>query len=242
MFSVVIPAYNEEKTINKCLDSLVRQKTNTPFEVIVVDNNSTDGTQKVVKEFQNRLNPPIRRVNLKLITENKKGRGAARATGFKVAKGEIIFSTDADTQVSESWLERLSSYFKDKNTVVVTGPVKIKNCSFFFNCFYNFFEPILSFIYHLIFGHFLFVGSNCAVRKTAYLKINGFDRRLTSMEDVDLGFQLRKIGKIKFARGISVITSGRRFENKPFAGILFYFKEFFQYFFFNKESYLNNKR
>ncbi len=235
MFSVVIPAFNEEKTISKCLDSLVSQKTKIPFEVIVVDNNSSDRTKEVARRYRAKLNPPNRRINLKVITERKKGRGAARAAGFKKTKGEIIFSTDADTQVPENWLEKLSAYFENKNLVAVTGPVRIKNCGWFFDFFYNVFEPILSFLYRLIFGCFLFVGSNSAIRKNSYLKTNGFDLELTNMEDVDLGFQLKKIGKVEFAKNVSVITSERRFKNKPLKGVFFYFKEFFQYFLYYRK-------
>ena len=86
MISLVIPAFNEEKLIKRCLDTFVNQKTTQNFEVILVNNNSTDKTLDIAKTFQNKL-------NLKLIL----GRGAARKKEFEEASGEIILSSDSDT-------------------------------------------------------------------------------------------------------------------------------------------------
>lgn len=71
MISVIIPAYNEEQNITRCLNALTVQKTNKKFEVILVDNNSTDGTVELANKFNNKL-------NLKIVTETKKGRSPAR--------------------------------------------------------------------------------------------------------------------------------------------------------------------
>ena len=100
--SVVIPAYNEDMVIDMCLDSFVLQKTKHKFEVIIVDNNSTDNTYNLVKSYENKL-------NLKVIKEEQKGRGVARNTGFAHATGDIILSTDADAIVPPHWIETLAS-------------------------------------------------------------------------------------------------------------------------------------
>ena len=65
--TIVIPAFNEEKYLASCLDSLVNQKTNLKYEVIVVDNNSTDRTAKIASSFKNRM-------NIRVIFEKKQGR------------------------------------------------------------------------------------------------------------------------------------------------------------------------
>src|ERR1035437_9820650 len=88
--SVVIPAYNEEKYIGACLDSLMDQKEK-PDEIIVVNNNSTDNTAKIVKKY------PVR-----LINEEQQGMIPARNRGFNEAKFEIIARTDADTILPRS--------------------------------------------------------------------------------------------------------------------------------------------
>ena len=71
--SIVIPAYNEEHTLPLCLQSLCEQATSLPFEVIVVDNASTDGTVRQAKKFAKKL-------RLRIIPESTKGRSPARRT------------------------------------------------------------------------------------------------------------------------------------------------------------------
>lgn len=92
MISVVIPAFNEEAYIKQCLTSLVNQQTTEAYEVIVVDNNSTDSTIQIVQKFNQLL-------NLKIIHEKVKGRGSARKRAFYETSGKIILSTDADAIV-----------------------------------------------------------------------------------------------------------------------------------------------
>jgi len=92
MISIVIPAYNEEENIRCCLEGLVAQKTDQEFEVIVVDNVSTDKTSGVARTF-------VDKINLRVVEEHTKGRGAARCRGFSEATGETILSTDADCVV-----------------------------------------------------------------------------------------------------------------------------------------------
>ncbi len=96
--SVIIPVYNEEKTIKKCLDSLFEQ-TYLDFEVIVVDDGSTDGTAKVVSE----INKP----NLQIIKQDHKGPAMARNLGVSQAKGEILVFVDADMTFDKRFLLEL---------------------------------------------------------------------------------------------------------------------------------------
>src|SRR6185369_10450324 len=126
MISVVIPAFNEEHTIGLCLKALVRQNTKRPFEVIVVDNNSTDQTVKADEKFKKIL-------NLKIISQKEKGRGPARQAGFKAASGEIILSTDADATVYPEWIETLVSTLEKSDAIAVTGPCRIDDQHWFTN-------------------------------------------------------------------------------------------------------------
>ena len=109
--SVVIPAYNEEKFLPKCLKSLKRQKTSLKYEIIVVNNNSKDKTGEVAKKHK-----------VKVINEKKQGVGQARKTGTENAKGEIIVHVDADTIVFPDYLEKIWAHFeKDKKLVCLGG-------------------------------------------------------------------------------------------------------------------------
>lgn len=98
--SVIIPAFNEEAFLPRCLESLQAQKNAPNFEVIVVDNNSSDDTIQVAKHFK-----------VKVMNEPKAGVVHARNAGLQAARGEIIVSTDADTYFSESWLAYIGDFF-----------------------------------------------------------------------------------------------------------------------------------
>lgn len=98
--SVVIPAYNEANFLPRCLDSL-QQQTNAPmYEIIVVDNASTDNTADIAKSF-----------GVKVIYESKKGVVNAREAGRQAAHGEIIVSTDADSFFKSNWLHNISEFY-----------------------------------------------------------------------------------------------------------------------------------
>ncbi len=112
--SVVVPAYNEERYLGRCLAALARQTYPADrFEVIVVDNGSTDATAELA-----------RRYGVRVIAEPRKGVAYARQTGFEAARGEVIASTDADTVVPPFWVSRIAAHFwADPVLGAVYGPV-----------------------------------------------------------------------------------------------------------------------
>ena len=96
-FSVIIPVYNEEKDIGKCLDSLKKQSYNN-FEIIIVDDGSKDRTVEIVKKFK----------GVRIIKGKHKGPGFSRNLGVKSAKGKILFFIDADMILHKNYLNLLS--------------------------------------------------------------------------------------------------------------------------------------
>jgi glycosyltransferase involved in cell wall biosynthesis len=98
--SVIIPAYNEEKYIRKCLDSLLTQ-TYKDVEIIVIDDGSTDKTLKILRDYEKKYE------NVKILTQKHKGPGEARNLGAKEAKGEILALVDADMEFDERYIEKL---------------------------------------------------------------------------------------------------------------------------------------
>lgn len=219
--SVVIPAYNEQDTIGFCLESLVAQKTEQDFEVIVVDNNSTDRTAEVVMQYESKL-------NLRLLSEKKKGRGAARGAGFEAARSDIIFSTDADSMLPENWIELFTSFFSDKNIVAVTGTGKIIDNTWYKNAFFNVFQPMSMRSYRLFMRHYWLSGFSFAIRKDIYEKAGKIDTTLNALDDIDLGLRVVKHGKIKFVPNAPAIMSGRRFRDDFIKGLISYYKPFMQ--------------
>ena len=232
--SVVIPAYNEEQYIEHCLRSLVGQKTSLKYEVIVVDNNSTDGTLKVARTFKDKL-------NLRIIHEEKQGRGAARARGFKEAKGEIILSADADTIYYPDWIDALVANLGGK-VVATTTSCQTSDLGFIKDAIFNFVQPTAAYLYRLIFGHYWLAGFSFAIKRDVYIKSGGFNSNLQALEDTDLAVRVAKIGKIKFINK-PVIFSGRRFKKGLLSGIFAYIKTFIlAYTLKRKPVFLGNPR
>ncbi|MDO8573803.1 MAG: glycosyltransferase [Candidatus Daviesbacteria bacterium] len=234
--SIVIPAYNEEKYIGNSLRSLQEseQKTKINYEVILVDNNSSDQTVKIAQKF-------AKDMNLRIIKEDKQGRGMARARGFAEAKGDIILSADADTIFYQGWIETLTSALK-KNVAAVTTSCKIVDCSPLKNLLFNWLQPIMALLYRLFTGHYWLCGFSFGITKSVYEKSGGFDTALQAQEDLDLAFKVAKLGKIKVINK-PVIFSGRRFKDGLVTGTYEYIKTFIEAFVLKKKDvYLDNPR
>jgi len=229
MISVVIPAYNEEKEIKNCLDSFVKQTATKTYEVILVNNNSTDKTTTIAEGYFGKL-------NLKIFFEKEKGRGAARNKGFMEASGNIILSTDADTKVPPNWIEELSNKLLESRAVAVSGTCKIFDCGRFDNAAFNFLQPLVMKLYRVIIGHYWLSGFNFAIYKKIYESSGGFNPKLNALEDIELSFRVSRVGKILFAPDLPVIFSGRRFHNGLIYGTVSYMLAFIGCFFFKKEN------
>ncbi len=114
-FSVVIPFYNSERYINECIGGLLSQTYPTErYEIIMVDNNSTDASAEIVKQYP----------RIKLMSEEKQGAYAARNTGLKKAKGWIIAFTDPDCIPSNDWLQKMATIMEHSGVGIVIGSRK----------------------------------------------------------------------------------------------------------------------
>ena len=109
--SIYIPAYNAEKTIRNSLESIKNQTI--PFdEIIVIDDNSTDFTKNIVKEFNN--------VNIISNSVNK-GLGYNRNLGVKTSSHQIVTSIDADVVLEKDWLEIMIKNFEQNQDIICGG-------------------------------------------------------------------------------------------------------------------------
>jgi len=102
--SIVVIAFNEQTTIEACVSALLAQVTSRSFEVVVVDDGSTDRTAELVDELSHR-DPRVRM----LAHERNRGRGAARRTGQDATHSSLVGYVDADVIVSADWLERCAT-------------------------------------------------------------------------------------------------------------------------------------
>ena len=226
--TVVIPAYNEENFIGTTLKSLVNQ-TYKDFELIVVDNNSTDRTAEVAEKYGARV-----------ILEKQKGVAAARQAGFLKANGEIIASTDSDSIVPQNWIERIVTEFENDESLVAfgglanlySGPVSARAAGrYFFKAFWVI-DKILS-------GGWNLAGFNMAVRKDAFFKIGGFTTSLNMGEDIDLAKRLREVGKVYVDTNFEVFVSGRRYRNGLLEGVMTYAPSWIARVLFRQDKFLS---
>lgn len=110
--SVVVPFYNAGKYIEECVKALLAQNyPSTRYEIIMVDNNSTDGSAEIVRKYP----------RIKLLSEPKQGSYAARNRGVAASKGTVIAFTDADCVPSPDWLQKILSSLRSPEIGVVQG-------------------------------------------------------------------------------------------------------------------------
>ena len=109
-FSIIIPNYNEEKYIKRCLDSIFNQTMNKgKYEVIVIDDGSTDKSIEIIKQY-----------DVKLLNSNRLGAGGARNKGLDIASGNYIILLDGDDYLYENdVLEKLDKKLDNQDIVFV---------------------------------------------------------------------------------------------------------------------------
>ena len=189
--SIVVPAFNEEDMITDCLLSLKRQNYDGDYEIIVVNNASTDGTSDIASSM-----------GVKVINELKKGYVHALRAGFSEASGEIIACTDADTRVPPTWLSQITTLLAKPGTIACSGTFRFYDGPAWLRCIGEVFGR---FNYHL-------AGANMAVWRKAYLASGGFNPHVNMGADVELGQRLKQQGALVIEKKLRVNTSGRRFQ------------------------------
>ena len=208
--SVVIPAYNEEAWIERAVQSVKQQDYPGEFEIIVVDNGSTDKTALIAT-----------RCGTRVVYEPKRGPSAARNAGYNAAQGEIIAFMDADSFAPPDWLRSFLKPFLDPKNVVVAGRFlfegsKYRSHRLFFKIYLEYLgTPIIWF--WKILGFHMFSGANFAVRKSALDLANGFDTSVPFWgEDLLFAMNIKKTGRIKSV-SYRIYTCARRYNQNGWA-------------------------
>jgi len=200
--SIVIPVYNEAEQLGACLESIAAQ-TRAPYEVIVVDNNSTDGSAAVAKAYS----------FVKLIHEPKQGVVHARIRGFDAAHGDIIGRIDADTLLPPDWIESVQAVFADQTVDAVSGVALYYNvaAASLFNAIDLFFRRRLS--WQLKDRVYLW-GANMAMRRSAWQRAKPVLCNKGGMhEDYDIAIHLQELGgTVIFDERLRAQVSSRRID------------------------------
>ncbi|WP_234571716.1 glycosyltransferase family 2 protein [Rhodohalobacter sp. 614A] len=206
LISVIIPTYNRAHLITEAIDSVLSQTYNN-FELLVVDDYSTDNTEKVIKSYNDS------RIHY-LANTRKKGAQGARNTGLFAAKGEWVAMLDSDDIWLPEKLEKQIDYLLKKTKQKIVGI----GCGFASYDFKN--NRIVSkripskvafsrkdLLYENCIGGF----SVFIFKKKAAFRFNGFDEEFTARQDLDFYISLTDIGQIEMVKDVLVLY---RFDNK----------------------------
>lgn len=199
--SLIICAYNEEKYIGECLDLAIKSSGGNFFEILVIDNASTDRTNEVAKK----------RPGVRVVREEKKGLTRARQRGFMEARGDILTFIDSDTHMPEKWLETVIREFKQNpNLAVLSGPYVYYDIPKWQQFLVKLYWYILAMPIYWIVGY-MTVGGNFAIKKETLEKMSGFDTTIEFYgEDTNIARRAHEFGKVKFKPNFIMYTSGRR--------------------------------
>lgn len=189
MLSVIIPCFNGADTIAGQLEALANQHCSEPWEVIVSDNGSTDGSMEVVKKYAGRL-PGLRIVD----ASGKRGQAYARNMGAKVALGESLVFCDADDEVAPGWLAAMGDALSRWDFVACRIDIVKLNPSRSTNRPKHPQESglqekggLLSYLPHA-------GGSTIGIKRRIHEEIGGFDESCRLLEDTDYCWRVQLKG------------------------------------------------
>ena len=180
--SVIVPAYNAASTIATCIESLLAQRTADTFEIVVVDDGSTDDTAEIARRYS----------EVKILQPPNRGAAAARNLGALEARGHVLCMIDADCVATPGWLAALEAAIRagadgakgtllSKQKEVVARFTQLE-----YEDRYDRMDPARPI-------DFIDTGS-AAYRRDLFLKVGGFDENLVEDEDQELSFRLAERG------------------------------------------------
>lgn len=199
--SVVIPVKDDARELERCLASLARQRGAAPFELIVVDNGSTDDSASVA-----------RAAGVTLLSEPRPGIAAASETGYDHATGDVIARIDADTVVPVDWVRNVLETFAEHpeigavtgSATFVDGPrlLRAPAAALYLGSYFVWSGLALT--------HVPLFGSNFAMRHSAWADVRNDVHLSTRLhDDFDLSFHLGERHAIRFSKRLRVGISMR---------------------------------
>lgn len=198
IISVVIPAYNEAKRIQSCIQALQKQTIPFPYEILVSDNDSGDETAHIAKAS-----------GVCVVSSHVKGYVHALRRGVQSARSDLIAITDADCIPPVDWLDRIYQHFQNNRDVIAVGgpfifydgPVWVEQ-----------FVQLVNTMYPRVLTASL-CGMNMAFRKDVYHRVGGFNPSVNLQTDTELGYRLMRYGSVVFDPHLVMRASGRRYQS-----------------------------
>lgn len=193
-FSIVIATYNRAPLLADTLASLSKLRIGAAWELVVVDNNSTDGTRSVVDAAAR--NFPVQ---LRYASEGEQGRSAALNHGFRIALGDVIVTTDDDVRVEPDWLDRIADGLTQLRCDYVGGRVlplwESEPPQWLPRTNGQLWAVIALLDYGrepIRYGRRVPLGVNMAIRRDALQRVGGFDPRIGRKAGTLLGQEVRE--------------------------------------------------
>jgi len=200
MISVVVPTYNEEQNIERCLASLADQTVpRETYEIIVVDGNSKDRTRELAEPLAD-----------KVFIQTSKRVGGARNDGAMAAAGDIVATTDADCILPRDWVERIERNFAERDIVQLYGTVYPIEDSFRNRLSLLGANTFSRLGYHTRTIYFT-LGCNTAFDREAFIRA-GMYRCIDAGDDLEVAQRMRKLGKVYLDPRLKVGFSMRRYQ------------------------------
>lgn len=184
--SVVVPVYDAAATIGACIESLLVQSyPRESFEIVAVDNASTDATAAILRSFGDRI---------RLLREETRGPAAARNCGVRASSGEVIAQTDSDCVADRDWLRNLVRPFEDASVDLAGGRIlsiaPANSVSAFGEEIHDHDKAIN------VYRPPYVITMNWAARRSLFDSAGWFDETLLRCEDVDLAWRAWQIGVV----------------------------------------------
>jgi len=210
--SFVIPAFNEEFYLADCIESILRQTRGLEqiTEIIVVNNASSDGTREVALRY-----PQVR-----LVDEPHKGLTFARQAGFLASSGSLIANVDADSRLTDGWVDRVLRRFEaEPELAALSGPFVYYDLTCSQQVFVYIFY-LVAWMSYAINRYLLRVGSmvqggNFIVSRAALERIGGFNLDISFYgEDTDIARRLHSVGDVMFTFDLRMFSSARRLKGE----------------------------
>jgi len=217
IITIAIPAWNEEKNLLNTLSSFAAMNVPYPTELLIINNNSSDGTEELLKE-----------IGIRYINETKQGIAHARLAGLNAAKGKIHLCGDSDSLYPPNWIKSMTKDLMENNKIkCVYGNYSFLPSEGFKRPFLGFYELMAETMFEIrrISREYLNVrGANFAFRTAEGIAAKGFEMKITRTKDNDsknyvvfgedgrMGRKLGETGKLKLIHSYKarIWTSSRR--------------------------------
>jgi len=198
MLNIIIPTFNRLSWLKECLRHLNEQKCRDVFEVIVVDDGSTDGTNKYLSKSKSNF-----RFKLVFLSQKNRGPASARNYGISASGGNIVAFIDDDSMTDPNWASEILKSFRSlpSTCAAVKGKTKMHGYSDFGAFLQKHFDDSDSWI-----------TNNIAYRKEVFMQIGLFDEKyfsLAAWEDLDFGYRALRSGYKRYYNEKAIVYHPR---------------------------------